>query len=152
VSRIALLDVNVLLALFNPRHTHHEAAHDWFADHGSLGWATCAITQNGVIRILSNPASGAGTFRPVEVIDLLRQFCSAKGHVFWPDAVSLTDDSLFNPSMMRGYRQVSDIYLLGLAKKMGGCLVTFDGGIPLGAVVGATRNTIAVISTVNPDT
>ena len=53
---------------------------------------------------------------------------------------------LFNAALIRGYRQVSDVYLLGLAKKMGGYLATFDAGIPLGAVVGATRNTIAVIS------
>src|SRR3990172_5715966 len=84
--------------------------------------------------------------RPSEVIDLLRRFCSAREHVFWPDAVSLTDAALFNPSLIRGHRQVSDVYLLGLAKKMGGYLVTFDGGIPLGAVIGATRDTIAIIS------
>lgn len=146
MSRIALLDVNVLLALSNPKHTHHEAAHDWFADHHAFGWATCPITQNGFIRVLSNAAAGAGTFRPADVVDLLRRFCSAKEHVFWADAVSLTDNALFNPSLIRGYRQVTDIYLLGLAKKMGGYLATFDAGIPLGAVIGATRNTIAVIA------
>jgi toxin-antitoxin system PIN domain toxin len=151
VSRIALLDVNVLLALSNPKHTHHEIAHDWFADHHERGWATCAITQNGFIRVLSNTAARAGIFRPAEVVDLLRRFCSAKEHVFWPDEVSLTDSTLFNASLIRGYRQVSDVYLLGLAKKMGGYLVTFDGGIPLSAVIGATRNTIAVISAGDAD-
>ncbi len=151
MSRIALLDVNVLLALSNPKHTHHEIAHDWFADHHERGWATCAITQNGFIRVLSNTAARAGIFRPAEVVDLLRRFCSAKEHVFWPDEVSLTDSTLFNASLIRGYRQVSDVYLLGLAKKMGGYLVTFDGGIPLSAVIGATRNTIAVISAGDAD-
>ena len=151
MSRIALLDVNVLLALSNPKHTHHEIAHDWFADHHERGWATCAITQNGFIRVLSNTAARAGIFRPAEVVDLLRRFCSAKEHVFWPDEVSLTDGTLFNASLIRGYRQVSDVYLLGLAKKMGGYLVTFDGGIPLSAVIGATRNTIAVISAGDAD-
>lgn len=146
MSRTALLDVNVLLALSNPKHMHHEIAHDWFADHHALGWATCAVTENGFVRVLSNAAAGAGAFRPPEVIDLLRRFCSAKEHVFWPDAVSLTDSRLFNPSFIRGYRQVSDIYLLGLAKKMGGYLATFDQSIPPGAVIGATRDTIAVIA------
>ena len=146
MSRTALLDVNVLLALSNPKHTHHEIAHDWFADNHSHGWATCAVTENGFVRVLSNAAARAGAFRPSEVIDLLRRFCSAREHVFWPDAVSLTDAALFNPSLIRGHRQVSDVYLLGLAKKMGGYLVTFDGGIPLGAVIGATRDTIAIIS------
>lgn len=146
MSRLALLDVNVLLALSNPKHMHHEIAHDWFADHHARGWATCAVTQNGFVRVLSNTAAGAGTFRPAEVVDLLRRLCSGKNHVFWPDAVSLTDDRLFNPSLIRGYRQVSDIYLLGLAKKMGGYLATFDRGIPLGAVIGATRNHLSVIA------
>ena len=89
---------------------------------------------------------GSRNFSSGEVVDLLRRFCSAKEHVFWPDAVSLTDTTLFDPSLIRGYRQVSDIYLLGLAKKMGGYLATFDAGIPLAAVIGATRNTLAVIS------
>lgn len=151
MKRIALLDVNVLLALSNPKHMHHEAAHDWFADHHARGWATCPITQNGFVRVLSNPAAGAGGVRTAEVIDLLQRFCSAKEHVFWPDGVSLTDSQLFNPSLIRGYRQVSDIYLLGLAKKMGGYLATFDGGIPLAAVVGATRDTLAVISSGDSD-
>ena len=151
MSRTPLLDVNVLLALSNPKHMHHELAHDWFADHHARGWATCAVTQNGFIRVLSNTAAGAGSFRPTEVVDLLRRFCSAKEHVFWPDSVSLTDGRLFNPSLIRGYRQVSDIYLLGLAKKMGGYLATFDRGIPLGAVIGATRDVIAVISAGDSD-
>ena len=151
MSRTALLDVNVLLALSNPKHMHHEIAHDWFTDHHALGWATCAVTQNGFVRVLSNSAAGAGTFRPAEVVDLLRRFCSAKEHVFWPDAVTLSDSKVFNPSHIRGYRQVTDIYLLGLAKKMGGVLATFDRGIPLGAVIGATRNTIVVIADSDSD-
>ena len=146
MSRVALLDVNVLLALSNPKHTHHEIAHDWFADHRARGWATCAVTENGFVRVLSNATAGAGAFRPPEVLDLLRRFCSTKEHVFWPDAVSLTDSRIFNPSFIRGHRQVSDIYLLGLAGKMGGYLATFDRTIPLGAVIGATLETIAVIS------
>ena len=90
--------------------------------------------------------SRAGTFRPTEVVDLRSRFCSARERVLWPEAVSLTDSTLFNASLIRGYRQVSDLHLLGLAKKMGGYLATFDAGIPLSAVIGATRDTIAVIS------
>jgi toxin-antitoxin system PIN domain toxin len=151
VSRVALLDVNVLVALFSPQHTHHEVAHDWFANNQATGWATCSITQNGFVRVLASPASDVGTIRPAELVARLRQFCSDKHHVFWPESVSLTDPTIFNPALIRGHRQVSDIYLLGLAKKMGGYLATLDGGIPLGAVVGATRKTIAVISPDTPD-
>ena len=146
MSPVALLDVNLLVALFDPDHVHHDLAHDWFEDHHRHGWATCAVTENGFVRVLANPAYGATIARPQELIARLAQFCSTRHHVFWTDAVSLADKRIFNPSMIRGHRQVTDVYLLGLAKKMGGCLATFDRTIPLGAVAGATRSTLAVVS------
>jgi toxin-antitoxin system PIN domain toxin len=147
----ALLDVNLLVALFEPDHPHHEVAHDWFADNHANGWATCPLTENGFIRILANPRYGAVISRPVDLVKYLSELCRSTHHVFWADSVSLADDRLFNASMFRGYRQLSDIYLLGLAKSMGGYLATLDRGIPLGSVVGATPATIAVISTATPD-
>jgi toxin-antitoxin system PIN domain toxin len=146
VSRTALLDVNLLVALFDPDHVHHELAHDWFADHRADGWATCAVTENGFIRVLANPSYGAGVSRPAELVQRLRLFCASGHHTFWADAVSLQDKRIFDPSLIRGHRQVTDIYLLGLAKKTGGHLATFDRSIPLGAVVGATRDTLVVVS------
>jgi predicted nucleic acid-binding protein len=98
------------------------------------------------VRVLANPAYGAAVTRPAELIERLNQFCSTRHHVFWSDTVSLSDKKIFNPSMIRGHRQVTDVYLLGLARKMGGCLATFDRTIPLGAVTGATRSTLAVVS------
>jgi hypothetical protein len=147
---VALLDVNVLVALFDPDHVHHELAHDWFADQRSDGWATCALTENGLIRVLSHPKYGAAVTRPEEIVGRLRVFCASGHHVFWPDAVSLRDGRLFNPSSIRGHRQVSDIYLLGLAKKMAGSLATFDRSIPPSAVIGASRRTLAVIEALSP--
>lgn len=108
--RRALLDVNVLIALFNPSHVHHEIAHDWFGDHRASGWATCAITENGFL------------------------------------AVYLRDETLFEPSLIVSHRQLTDVYLLGLATRMGGMLATFDAGIPLKVVKGATAETLAVIA------
>jgi toxin-antitoxin system PIN domain toxin len=151
VSRIALLDVNLLVALFEPDHPHHEVAHDWFADHHAKGWATCPLTENGFVRILANPHYGAVLNRPGDLVSHLAALYRTKHHVFWPDSVSLADDKLFNTSVIRGYRQLSDIYLLGLAKKMGGHLATLDVGIPLSAVIGATRNNLSVISTGDSD-
>ena len=146
MSAPVLLDVNVLVALFDPDHVHHEAAHDWFADSREDGWATCAVTENGFVRVLSNPAYAAPLSRPAGLVERLRQLCASGHHTFWPDTVSLRDARLFNAAMIRGSRQVTDIYLLGLAKKMGGCLATFDRSLPLSAVVGANHNTLAVIS------
>ncbi len=146
MSRPALLDVNVLVALFSPDHIHHEIAHDWFADNHASGWATCAITENGFVRILSSPSVNPEPPRPLDLVARLRKFTAARAHVFWPDAVSLTDATLFDPAYIRGHRQITDVYLLGLAKKMGGLLATLDGAVPLGAVTGATRRHLAVIA------
>lgn len=146
MSGVALLDVNLLVALFDPDHVHHELAHDWFADHQGGGWATCAVTENGFVRVLGNPSYGATVNRPADLVNRLRQFCQSRHHVFWADAVSLRDKKIFNPLLIRGHRQVSDVYLLGLAKKMGGCLATFDRSIPLGSVIGASRETLAIVS------
>lgn len=146
MSSVALLDVNLLVALFDPDHIHHDLAHDWFEDQHRHGWATCPVTENGFVRVLANPAYAATVTRPSELVERLAQFCSTRHHVFWPDAVSLSDAQIFNPAMIRGHRQVTDVYLLGLAKKMGGCLATFDRTIPLGAVAGATRSNLAIVS------
>ena len=62
--------------------------------------------------------------------------------------MSLQDTKLFTSSFIRGHRQVTDVYLLGLAVRMKGCLATFDRTIPIGAVAGATRETLAVVAPV----
>lgn len=140
-----LLDVNVLVALFDPHHIHHDTAHDWFAENREAGWATCPITENGFVRVISNPAYGAAGERAATVVERLRAFCASGGHQFWRDAVSLRDD-LFDSSRAGGAKQLTDIYLLGLAVNRKGRLATFDRSIPIGAVRGATADTLLVIS------
>jgi len=146
VSRIALLDVNLLVALFDPDHVHHELAHDWFADHHDNGWATCPVTENGFVRVVSHPNYGAASGRVSEFISLLRQFTQSEHHTFWVDSISLRDEKIFKASYIRGHRQVTDIYLLGLAVAMKGCLVTFDRTIPRSAVHGAAPESLHVLS------
>jgi len=146
MSRVALLDVNVLVALFDPDHVHHELAHDWFAGHRGDGWATCPITENGFVRVLANPAYHAAVTRPSDLVARLRRFCGSGHHQFWPDQVSLRDPALFDPAFAAGFRQITDVYLLGLARMKGGCLATFDGAIPLKAVRGTGRDSLVVIA------
>ena len=145
MSGVALLDVNVLVALFDPDYVHHELAHDWFADHRSAGWATCPVTENGFLRVLSNPAYGRDALRPDRLVERLRKFRASGNHVFWTDSVSLSDGRLFNLALAPGFRQVTDVYLLGLARKMRGCLATFDRAIPVRAVIGAARSNLQII-------
>jgi toxin-antitoxin system PIN domain toxin len=149
VSAVALLDVNLLVALFDPDHVHHNLAHDWFAEHRAAGWATCPVTENGFVRVLANPAYGAPVARPLDLVERLRTFSASGHHQFWTDVVSLRDRTLFNPACVAGHRQLTDIYLLGLARKMGGRLATLDRGIPLKAVVGARAEHLQVLSAVD---
>jgi toxin-antitoxin system PIN domain toxin len=144
VSRPALLDVNVLIALFDEFHVHHDPAHDWFADHQAQAWATCPVTENAFIRILSDPGHGAAFFVP-RLAEHLNRFCRDPHHEFWPDTISILDDALFNLPLLRGHRQLTDVYLLGLAVTHGGRLVTFDQSITIGAVKGATAEALEVI-------
>jgi toxin-antitoxin system PIN domain toxin len=148
VSRVALLDVNLLIALFDGDHVHHDLAHDWFADQRADGWATCPVTENGLIRVLSNPAYGSPVSSLSALVRALGKFTRSGRHHRWDDVVSLGDTTLFNVAAVRGHRQITDVYLLGLAHKKGGCLATFDRSIPLGAVVGATRKDLTVIAPV----
>lgn len=145
MSRVALLDVNVLVALFDPDHVHHDLAHDWFADRRAGGWATCPTTEAGFLRVLANPAYNSPVIRPADLVARLGAMRASGRHQFWPDAVSLCDDTVFDTAFIRGHRQVTDVYLLGLATHRRGCLATFDRSIPLRAVRGATRDTLQVI-------
>ena len=142
----SLLDVNVLVALFDPDHVHHELAHDWFAGHGRHAWATCPITENGFLRVLTNPAYGATVGRVSDLAERFSRFRASEGHVFWEDSLSLLDAGTFDWTAGIGHRQLTDIYLLALARARGGRLVTFDRSIPLRAVQGATSRHLVVVA------
>ena len=142
---IALLDVNVLVALHDPSHPNHEDAHRWFSRNRKRGWATCPVTVNGCVRVLSNPAYPTVAATPAEAASRLRILCAGPDHEFWSDSVSLLDESLFRPQAITGHRQITDIYLLGLAVRHGGKLATFDRSIPLKAVVGASTAHVELI-------
>jgi toxin-antitoxin system PIN domain toxin len=127
-----LLDVNALIALLDSDHVHHETMHHWFSGHAREGWATCPITENGVVRVLSQPAYPSGQRGPAEVIRILHRLKTShhKFHQFWPDEVSITDESLFRAAYIVGSRQATDAYLLGLAARRRGKVVSFDRAMP----------------------
>lgn len=135
--KAALLDVNVLVALFDPAHVDHEEAHRWFGAHRRRGWATCPITIAGCVRVLSNPAYPSVSATAAEVMSRLRSLCSASDHEFWAEGVCLLDGGLFRPEAIAGHRKITDAYLLGLAVRRKATLITFDRSIPLKAVIGA---------------
>ena len=140
----ALLDVNVLIALFDADHVSHPQATRWMSENGAAGWASCPITQNGFLRVMSQP--GYPNHAPVDVLAArLRQATHHKAHELWPDTVSVLDESVVDTRRIHGPRQLTDVYLLALARARGGRLVTFDKGIPLEAVPGAQKKHLVVI-------
>lgn len=141
----ALLDVNVLVALFDPAHPNHEDAHEWFGSAKKRPWATCPLTLNGCVRVLSSAAYPSFSTTPAEVIASLRTLCDHPHHEFWADEVSILDSTLFRAAQIHNSRMITDAYLLGTAVRRGGCLVTFDRSIPIKAVVGAEPRSILVL-------
>ena len=132
----ALLDINVLLALLDSDHVDHEKAREWMGREIRHGWASCAITQNGFVRIISQPRYPSPV-HPAEAIGRLAHAAATEHHEFWPCSVSLLDSDAIHPGRLHGPKQVTDAYLLGLAVSRGGRFVTFDQSIPLNAVQGA---------------
>ena len=109
------------------------------AQNQAEGWASCPITENGVVRIMSNPGySERARFAPADLIARLRAFASQTDHEFWPDDISLRSPEVFTLERILGSRQLTDIYLLALAANHAGRLVTFDENISMEPARSAT--------------
>lgn len=140
----ALLDINVLIALHDRDHVHHAHATNWLAANIKHGWASCPLTQNGCLRTMSQ--SGYSNPQPLSVLLSMLQHSTANAHhQFWNDDVSLLDAARFNHGFMHSPRQLTDLYLLGLAVKQGARLVSFDQRIPLSAVLGASTHHLVTL-------
>jgi toxin-antitoxin system PIN domain toxin len=140
----SLLDVNVLVALLDLDHADHRSTHAWLDEHIEHGWASCAITENGFVRVISQPHY-PNPVSPSAAIDVLAEATGTERHEFWPCAVSLLDPGAIDRTRLHGHRQVTDAYLLALAVANGGRLVTLDRSVPLSAVVGAMAGHLTVI-------
>ena len=139
-----LLDVNVLIALLDADHASHVRAREWFNDNAPRGWASCPLTQNGCIRVMSH--HGYPNPLPVpQVMERLREAVSGTHHLFWPDDLSLLDERVADPTRIHGPRQLTDLYLLALAVHRGGRFVTFDRAIAASAIRGAEAKHLLVL-------
>jgi uncharacterized protein len=145
LSLRALLDVNVLIALLDAAHIGHQKASAWLADHLGEGWASCPLTQNGCIRIMSQPAY-PGALAAAQVAQRLSEAAAHEAHVFWADSLSLLQPKVVDWRRVLGHRQVTDNYLLALAVHNGGRFVTFDARVDLSAVHGASAEHLVVLS------
>lgn len=140
----ALLDVNVLVALLDGGHLHHGEAMNWLSSHARGGWASCPLTQNGCLRILSLP-SYPNPQAPARVAERLAAATADRSHVFWPDSLSLLEPNRLRWDRVLSTRHITDVYLLALAVQQGGCLVTFDRSVAVDAVPGALKKHFVVL-------
>lgn len=140
----ALLDVNVLIALLDAAHVHHAPATAWLKANIAHGWASCPVTQNGCIRILSQPAYPS-PLPPPAIAGRLREAAGTEHHAFWPDDLSLLEEDVLSWTEVLTSRQVTDAYLLALAVKHAGRFVTFDRNVPLQAVRHAGERHLVVL-------
>lgn len=140
----ALLDINVLIALFDPIHQHHQLALTWLGQNISHGWASCPLTQNGFVRIMTQPNYP----RPItvqEAVELLAAATATKHHQFWPDDISITSEQHFHHRNIHGPKQLTDLYLLALAGYHKGCFVTFDRALPLHALKSDLKKRLVIL-------
>jgi len=139
----SLLDVNVLIALFDQEHIFHQRAQDWFAAAIDDGWASCPITQTGFARIMSSPRYPAGV-STTQAMTMLAGATADPHHEFWSADLPLTHATI-DPNRVLGPNQLTDVYLLGLAIGHHGRFVTFDQRISLAAVRGATPDHMLIL-------
>ncbi len=127
---VEMPDVNVLVAMFSKKHPHYQIATDWFEQASAVGWALCPLTITGFLRVSSRPGT-----TPVSDLSALREGLDAliqkhhQTYYYWYDEVSLLDERIFDLTKIQGYRQISDLHLLGIALQNGGTLVTIDSGV-----------------------
>jgi uncharacterized protein len=132
----SLYDVNILIALFDPHHLRHEQVLRWHELNAQHGWASCPITQNGLIRVMSQTKySNPQSLR--DMLGVVQHFSAHASHQFWADDISAADPTHINPEVALTPSMLTDAYLLALAVKNNGRLITLDSRISHTAVVGA---------------
>ncbi len=140
----ALLDINVLIALLDQDHSMHRQAGRWFATEAESGWASCPITQNGCVRIMSH-SSYPNPLPVGAIMERLGEAIATAQHEFWPDDITLLDARVADRTRIHGPRQVTDLYLLALAVRQSGCFVSFDSSVPRSAIKGAEKRHLVTL-------
>jgi uncharacterized protein len=134
-----LLDVNVIIALLDPAHIQHDRAHEWFAKTGNKAWATCPLTENGVLRIVGHSRYPNSPGTPAAVAALMTGFLALSGHELWADDLTLFDSRRVQRERLLESAQVTGTYLLALAAAHNGHLATFDRNLVTDGVVNGSQ-------------
>lgn len=128
----------MLIARLDPKHESHEQVRRWLEIRSYSGWATCPLTENGAVRIISNPAYSTPVPAAV-VMERLEALCETRGHQFWPDDIRLTASKHIDAAQVQRSGQITDTYLLALAVAHGGKLATLDRRLVVAAVRGGAE-------------
>jgi uncharacterized protein len=139
-----LLDVNVLVALFDDAHAYSAKANAFIAKTG-VKIASCPLTENGIVRVMNAGQYAQRAIGFERVRTQLNAMSAELDHEFWPDDVSIREARHIDLGKIHGHTQISDAYLLALAVSRGGALLTVDQRISLGAVPGATTDNLLVL-------
>lgn len=137
-----LLDVNTLVALTSIEHPQYPKAQRWFDSLVDQEWGICPLTEAGYIRVVTNPASGPIISTFLRAAAILKDLARRPGYRYWPISGSWTALTASFAARITGHQQVTDAYLLGLAIKEDGVLVTFDRGIKYMAGAEFGRNVL----------
>jgi hypothetical protein len=117
-----LLDVNILMALLWENHEHHYTARKWLEK--CSAFSTCPLAQLGFARVSSNPQLGY-SLSPDQAFTILRRFLADKRHRFVPDDLGC-EDRILRTDLIASTKQVTDHYLIALARQHKLSLITFD--------------------------
>ncbi|GAA3662496.1 PIN domain-containing protein [Microbacterium marinilacus] len=112
-----LLDANVLIASTLTDHVFHEGSNAWIAEVSSV--AVCPAVEGALVRTLVRLGE-----HPDSITALLNGVHAHPLVEFWSDSISYRHAPL---SSVRGHRQVTDVYLVALAREHSARLATFDG-------------------------
>ena len=89
----------------------------------------CPLTETGFVRVTTNPAFGGATRTVAQATAILSELAKRPGYRYWPIAEKWAILTAPFAARVLGHQQVTDAYLLGLAVKEKGVLVTFDQGL-----------------------
>jgi toxin-antitoxin system PIN domain toxin len=137
-----LLDVNALIALTSSQHPQYSEAQRWFDSLVNQEWGICPLTEAGYVRVVTNPASGPIIRTFLQAAAILKDLARRPGYRYWPISGSWAALTAPFAARITGHQQVTDAYLLGLAIKEDGVLVTFDRGIKYMAGAEFSRNVL----------
>jgi len=124
-----LLDLNALISLADPDSIHYKTMHRWFNSTGKNDWGVCPLTESGFVRVTTNPKYSGATRTVAQAAAVLAEFSKVKGYRYWPLSGSWAEVTSPFANRIKGHQQVTDAYLLGMAIRAHGVLVTFDASI-----------------------